>query len=72
MCRILKLYFGRLIKSVETMDNEKRVKESNIERFGPQKLSYNEILEMELSKINEYIRLLTQPERARVFASARA
>ena len=54
------------------MDHDKRKRESDIERFGPQKLSYNEILEMELSKIKEYISLLTQPERTRVFASARA
>jgi len=41
------------------------------QRFGPQQLSYNEILEMELSKINEYISLLTNVERARIFAYAK-
>ena len=53
------------------MDNNNRERKEGIERFGPQKLSHNEILEMELSKINEYVRSLTQPERTRVFASAK-
>ncbi|MFT4525604.1 MAG: hypothetical protein ACI85F_001759 [Bacteroidia bacterium] len=71
MCRMRQLYSGHLIKSVETMDNEKRTRVEGLKRFGPRKLSYNEILEMELSKVKEYIGLLTQQERTMVFASAK-
>jgi hypothetical protein len=56
---------------VEAMDYEKRAKEEGLRRFGPRKLSYNEILEMELSKVKEYIGLLTNQERELVFASSR-
>ena len=52
------------------MGHKKRERESDIKRFGPKKLSYNEILEMELSKIKEYVDLLTSRERELVFAAA--
>ena len=55
------------------MDIQKRKeKKGKVKRFGPQKLSYNEILEMELSKIKEYLALLTFEERELVFTVARA
>lgn len=55
------------------MDIQKRIeKEVKVERFGPQKLSYNEILEMELSKIKEYLGLLSLEERELVFSVVRS
>ncbi len=53
------------------MDNERAYKAKNIERFGPKQLSYNEILEMELSKVKEYIGQLDQKERSKVFSTVR-
>ena len=47
------------------MDIKKKKREV---RFGPDQLTYNEILELELSKIKEYLGLLTQEEQQLVWA----
>ena len=48
--------------------NEKKERGGEIKKFGPSNLSYNEILEMELSKIKEYLGLMTPTERKLMFS----
>jgi hypothetical protein len=47
------------------MDIKKKKREV---RLGPDKLTYNEILELELSKVKEYLGLLTREEQRLVWA----